>query len=410
MIKPIISRMDTQNRDKDEQEKLFPNYSTPDKHNLEEILDKKISFIFNTSASQYSPERPWYIKKMLGTRNIECHLVKEKGETSQIISKQVSEQGPSLFIVVGGDGIIKEAANVERKYLDNSVMGFIVIGNINDLSTTLEIRSEEDMSFLIKSLKEGRIDLHSCIKKIDLTEATYFTKDGNKRTEMATSSFSVGWTGRVCHEVETNLKMGLIERVVRRAVKKYHTYIFNALKINKDYEPLEVKIKLYPSDEKEKEKIVNSSNVRTIGYTQQERNASMLLNPNCDDRDGLGELFLIEKKGFWKSLPLVINIKMIKSDKHITSKKKENSFNKYGVNYFDKVNSLEINILNPGANHKTYLEICGEASEFDPYKPITAKVLPNALNVLYRPELVDERDRMHYEMNPGFTNKNDGSI
>lgn len=380
---------------------------------IDEILSSKIPVIVNPAAGgPFKDLLKKNIEQRLGKYYFEYLESHQKGGITKIVTKEVSKR-KKFMLIVGGDGTYNEAVNTEAN-LKDVVIGFLNGGTSSDFSVNANTRHTARVCNALQEIMAGESNLEDYVKPADIIQVTYDEGEQVKAMNM----FSFGFTGLLCKRVEEKRKRGGVETKIRFSTEAFRLYR------EKIYKPIDISFSINNGEIKKGplEKIFFMG-ILNGGYA----GGGMNFNPNYvlkDLEDGFFEGFVNkEMKNVMQLLNALWHVAILKDNKIIEPPKNQYhpnghdlEYNSLNTHHLKGIKTIDINIRNINKGTKYYFEVDGEPHRI--YKPgskITVEVLAGETNLFHIPKnayipLENLRMRMHYEMNPGFTNSDGRSI
>jgi len=360
----------------------YPNQRTKSGDTPEEILGYNAYVIFNPAVGGYTKKKINTIMKKLGTHFFEYYESKKKGDISHFVSKKLSKKGKYIFVICGGDGTYNEAINVKGN-LKTAIFGFLPEGTSSDLAKSLGIKSTTEMCNFIDTILKGKFIPRYYVTQADLIKSRYKSKliqhPGKKEASIpdkeafAANMVSFGFDAGTCFKVEQNPKISKLGR-------KW-AYICSTIKMMKEYVPIQTEINLHLNNGKGARVVIDDLLVCLV-MNGNFAASGMNFNPEgCIDDNSL-EVFIVKYRSRFDIIKTLLHVKMFGSKKLISTRKSEDGFNKFNVNYVKHVKSVVINIKNAHEQRDYFIQLDAEPDRINPKVPVKIEVMPNAVNFL----------------------------
>jgi diacylglycerol kinase family enzyme len=344
-------------------------------YTLEEIIENDIWVIINPNAGKRSKQVEKDLRQILGMDHINYYLSNSKQDITQMVSwladKAEKRQSTIMVLVVGGDGTYSDAINASGN-LKRLIFGFSDGGTSSDFARSLNTKTRHRTGNLVNALRENEAALEEHVKPIDLIRVNY--KEDNQQKELrALNLFSTGFDGEVCKIVNESVETG--------GIKKKAGFVSVAKKVLKHYNPLDIEYIL--NDDLTKKTALDVLTFVLINGRY--AGSGINYNPYFDVSDGYIEGMIAKKRGTLDMLNMAFHMKVLQDNRHIDLPPIKDGYNRLGVRYEDKINSITLQVTNAGEKKEGYFETDGEHQRYNPQHPVKIEVLPQATNALYVP-------------------------
>jgi diacylglycerol kinase family enzyme len=356
-------------------------YPADEMAGMDEIVENDIWVFPNPKAGSKARHYEKDMRSRLGTDHINYYTSTSREDLRRMISwlaaKAEKNQTYIMAIVVGGDGTFHDTVNSDGD-LGRIIFGYTDGGTSGDYLRTLNIKKHSRMCNLIDALRDNRVPLEERVKLVDMIRISYSLGDEEKSVK-GLNLFSTGFDGEVCKKVNESATDG--------GVKKKMGFIPASLKVLKKYVPLEIE---YIINGETKKKDVAKKVLSFIFINGQCAGSDMKYNPHGEIDDGLAECLIAQysskNKVKMDIIRLAFHVKYLRDNKIVDSPPLVDRYNRYGVRYVDKIQSMDLRIMNPEAAKEAYFESDGEHYQYEPTKPLHLEIMPKAIHVLHVPD------------------------
>jgi diacylglycerol kinase family enzyme len=344
---------------------------------LDEIIENDIWALFNPKAGSHARRIEKDARESLGTDHVNYYVSSSKEDLTRMVSWLAAEaekkQSAIMVLIFAGDGGYNDAINASGD-LKRLIFGFTAGGSSSDFARTLNMKKSHKTCKLINALRYKKIALEERVKPIDLIRISY-TADNQEKVVKALNLFSMGFDGEVCKLVNSSAKNG--------GARKKTGFIPASLKVLKYYVPLEINYAINNDPERND---IAAKNVLTFTIINGRYAASgMNYNPYFEVSDGFVEAIIAKHRSKLSLINRIVHLKFLQDNQHIDSLPGKDGYNRLGIRYEDKINSIALQVTNAAGKNEDYFETDGEHHKYDIQQPVRLQVLHHATNALYIP-------------------------
>jgi diacylglycerol kinase family enzyme len=311
------------------------------------------------------------IEKNLGA-GFRFRVSEKKNDISRLLQE---EEACKFIVLVGGDTTLDEVVN---SGINLKEIKFAVIhrGTAGNFAGSLGVKNDSANYAFLRKISLGEARFEDYVTPTDLLRITY---DSGKQL-IGASSFSLGWTARICQAAEKKFEASILRKVFGKKI----IYSFCTIKALHEHLAFETEIE-YVTDSKAVKRVC-LDNVLGIIVANGSYFAGMKnWNPEACTFDKKMEIIALENSGLLKKLRLGASIITKGCNEHVHSGQSKTSFNKYGINYLSRITSATINMSRNGKGCEI-LELGGATYPIMRRdEPVKVEVISEAANFLYMP-------------------------
>lgn len=345
-------------------------------YTLEEIIENGIRVIINPKAGKRSKNVEDDLRHLLGMDHINYYLSNSKQDITEMVSsfadKAEKKQSTIMVLIVGGDGTYSDAINASGN-LKKLIFGFTDGGTSSDFARSLNTKTRHRTGNLVNALRDDEVALEEHVKPIDLLRVSY-TEDDQGKELRALNLFSTGFDGEVCKIVNESVETG--------GIKKKAGFVSVAKRVLKHYSPLNID---YVINNDLAGKVTARDVLTFVLINGRYAGSGINYNPYFDLSDGYIEGMIAKKRGTLDLLNMAFHMKVLQDNRHIDLPPVKDGYNRLGVRYENKINSITLQVTNADGKKEGYFETDGEHQRYNPQHPVKIEVLPQATNALYVP-------------------------
>lgn len=295
---------------------------------------KKIKVFYNEKSGNNDEEEVLQtIKSFFDSEENQLEFISPDGPKEAIrLAKKAAEERPDLILALGGDGTIDKICGGLLEANEESLLGIIPNGTVNNLAKSLNI--PQDIRAALENLEQGKL------QKVDMAKVNQ---------EYMTSSLTLGILADIAQNVSSKDKKKL-------GPLAYFKDAYKVIRYNKSYQ---IELKHDGKTEQLRTKLLLITMTNTIAGMQ-------ALAPKAKVDDGLLRVYSLKK------------INLLKILWHLNKLRKGQFEDFSEIEHFD-TNELEINPLSTKKKNIPYSRIDGDKSD---QLPVKIKVYPRALTTI----------------------------